>query len=289
MAIIDGRKLAEKIRLQLKRKIALLERKPRLGILEVGADPVVASFVKIKKKVGESLGVLIDHTHLPAVRSLGDQEQTDITTEECLLALEALCAKNDGVIVQLPLPSSVHTQTVLNAIPQQKDIDVLGEQAIFAYEARRLVFMPPVAGAVGHMLVEGNQSSFTDNNLRALVIGKGRLVGAPVATWIRLNTHWKLVVVDDTERDIAGQVKRAQVIISGAGVPGLITPDMVLPNSTLIDAGTSEQAGKLVGDIDPDCKENAFIFTPVPGGVGPVTVAVLYENLVKATELALAG
>lgn len=276
MAIIDGRKLAEKIRHKTKKHIAGLARLPRLGILEVGADPVVARFVSIKKKVGDSLGVEIVHTRLSEEK----------TTEECVVALAHLCEKVDGVIVQLPLPAHIDTDTVLNAIPQQKDIDVLGEDAVFAYEQRKLVYVPPVAGAMAHIFAEGEYTRYTNHD-RALIVGMGRLVGKPVRTWIALHTTWQIDVVDDTVRDLREHTLEANVIISGAGVPGLITPDMVIKNVVLIDAGTSEHEGALVGDIDPACADGARIFTPVPGGVGPVTVAVLYENLVKATELSL--
>lgn len=275
MSIIDGRALAEKIRAKLKQEVALLKNPPRLGILEVGDDPVIGSFVKIKKKVGESLGVLIEHTQLPVT----------VTTDEVLDALEKLSAHADGVIVQLPLPEHIDTDQVLDAIPLTQDIDVLSKDAVDAFVGQRISYVPPVAGAVAHIMVNGDMSRPQRRGV-AVVIGKGRLVGQPVAQWLSLATNLRVVQVDDTVRDLKKETLMADVIISGAGVPRLITPDMVSPNVILIDAGTSEQAGKLVGDIDPACAEKAELFTPVPGGVGPVTVAVLYENLLKTPTLA---
>ncbi|MDP3956231.1 MAG: bifunctional 5,10-methylenetetrahydrofolate dehydrogenase/5,10-methenyltetrahydrofolate cyclohydrolase [bacterium] len=273
MKLIDGRSLAEKIRYSLKAKISLLSRPPVLGIIEVGNNPVIGSFVKIKKKIGDSLGVEIKH------KKLKEDTTTDILIEQ-VKKLSPLC---DGVIVQLPLPSHISTDEVLNAIPLEKDIDVLSALAIDAYRSRKSIYLPPVAGAVGHILIEGGYINFGPDRI-AVVVGKGRLVGQPVFDWFKNATNMVVEAVDDRTPDIKKHTFRADIIVSGAGVPGLITPDMVGLNSVLIDAGTSEQGGKLVGDIDPVCYEKCFFYTPVPGGVGPVTVAVLYENLVKATQ-----
>ena len=274
--VIDGRGLAEKIRLRLKSEISQLSRAPRLGIIEVGSDPTIESFVKIKKKVGESLGVSIHH------RKLGG----DATTSECIFATRELAQEVDGIIVQLPLPPSVDVDAVLAVVPPEKDVDVIGAEGVERYAIGKSDFIPPVAGAVAHILVEGGFGGFNKRK-RALIIGKGRLVGAPVAQWFRQISGMIVRQVDKKVASLKEETLRADVIVSGAGVPKLITPDMVHEGVVLIDAGTSEQVGRLVGDIDPACQEKAALFTPVPGGVGPVTVAVLYENLLAATKLAL--
>jgi methylenetetrahydrofolate dehydrogenase (NADP+)/methenyltetrahydrofolate cyclohydrolase len=111
-----------------------------------------------------------------------------------------------------------------------------------------------------------------------LVLGYGRLVGKPVSILLRHN-HAHVTVIDKPVPDLAQHVREAYVVISGVGSPALITPDMVGEGTVLIDAGTSESGGKIVGDIDPACAHNAKLFTPVPGGVGPVAIAMLFKNL----------
>jgi methylenetetrahydrofolate dehydrogenase (NADP+)/methenyltetrahydrofolate cyclohydrolase len=132
-----------------------------------------------------------------------------------------------------------------------------------------------VVSAVDEILKRNNVSLKKN---KFVVAGKGKLVGRPVAVWLA-GEGADVLAVDDQTGDINKQLKQADVIISGIGKPGFITPDMIKDGVVLIDAGTSEQAGKLAGDIDPACADKASLLTPVPGGVGPVVLSMLFNNL----------
>lgn len=256
--IVDGKAIKEEMGKELARRIALLGWSPKLVVLEVKGDFASEKFVALKESFAKQIGVTFDKHSFPLA----------ITTEQFVETVKAVSADPTvhGIVVQLPLPEHIDTNAVLAAIHPTKDVDALGSTPRV---------MPPVAGAVAEILV---RQGVTPKGKRAVVVGYGRLVGKPVAQWL-VDQGAHIHVVDKDTPDAAGFTKSADIIVSGAGVPGLLKPDMVTPGVALIDAGTSESAGKLVGDIDPLCAEKASLFTPVPGGVGPVTVAVLFKNL----------
>lgn len=228
--IVDGKKMAEEIIAELGDAL----RGRTLGIVVNEADPASQSFIRIKERVAERLGVVV-------VRGSFDE-----------------VAHCDGVIVQLPNPGTF-------AIPREKDVDTYP--------------IAPVAAAVAHILAHvGSQTS----NVKAVVVGEGVLVGTPVAAMLRQKGYDVRVV--SLEQGSLADLKDADVVVSGAGSPGLIKPEMLKPGVVLIDAGTSEQAGKLVGDADPACANVASLFTPTPGGVGPIAVAMLFKNLFELTR-----
>lgn len=165
----------------------------------------------------------------------------------------------DGIIVQLPHPRA---QELLPKIPKEKDVDQYP--------------MPPVAGAVAEIL---SRQGIAAANKKAVVVGEGRLVGKPVADLLR-DTGAKVTVISLDQGSLQ-ELKNADIVVSGAGSPGLIKPEMLMEGVVLIDAGTSEQAGQVVGDCDPACIQVASLFTPVPGGVGPIAVACLFKNLAQ--------
>ena len=178
--------------------------------------------------------------------------------------------------MQLALPEHIDTKAILDAVPVEKDIDVLSSKSRERFEKGELDITPPVVGAIKE-IVEREQVEFGGKNV--VVVGKGSLVGGPAALWFK-NKGANVTVVDQDTNNITEVTQNADIIVSGAGVPGLITPDMIKEGMVLLDAGTSEQGGKLKGDADPACAEKASIFTPVPGGIGPITIATLLQNLV---------
>lgn len=241
--ILRGKPLAEKI-------YAELPRLPlRLGILVGETTPVIESFVSIKQKTAERLGVTLVR------RSLGSDPRQSV---------RELAAETDGVIVQLPLPPSIPVDAVLAAIPADKDVDGISP------EARVL---PPVAGALAAIL---DHEHITVAGQPAVVVGSGRLVGRPVATLLRDRGAIVTVV---TKGDSLVSLKDARIVVLGAGEPGLVKPEHLTEGVVLIDAGTSEDGGKVAGDAHPSCAEVASLFTPVPGGVGPIAVAMIFKNL----------
>lgn len=246
--IIDGRALAE-------RRIAeLLSERSTLGPLTLSLvvmqeDAVTASFLKIKSRVAERLQVTVEY--VPSMQR----------------------ATGDGIILQLPLPSEVNVDLERNKIPLLKDVDGLSDAAFAAF-VRGDFPPPPVPRAMEYILASHNISL---TGKRVVVVGQGRLVGTPAAELCR--QRGALVTVVGKGDDVARQTRAADVVILGAGEPLLLKPEMVRDGVIILDAGTSESSGKVVGDADPRCAERASLYTPVPGGVGPVAVVEIFANL----------
>lgn len=264
--IVDGRAIAQDI-LESVRK--MVDGKPlTMRAIVVSPTAATSSYLRAKARAAETAGITFEVIELPASAS----------TEEVSEAARAPGAH--AVIVQLPLPEHIVTSAVLAAIPSNADADALTTAARAAG-----VPVPPVAAAVEEILV---RSGVTIAGVGATVVGKGRLVGEPVAA--RLAALGAHVESFDERTFEPSALATADIIVSGAGVPHFITPDMVKEGVALIDAGTSEaptEAGEnssVVGDIDPAAAAKASVYTPVPGGVGPVTVACLMRNaaLLKA-------
>lgn len=251
---IDGRAIAADINKKTQKAVAELSEQPVLTIVRVGEDAVTESFLKIKQRVADIVGVETVIVSLPETATEDDIKKS-------------IDHAKGSVVIQLPLPTHIDTDVVLAQLPAEKDPDALSlHPQVHA----------PVVGAAKEVL-ERNAISFKDTQV--LVVGQGRLVGAPVIEWLKSEGVEPMVADEHTE-DLAGLTKEADIIISGAGVPHLITADMVKDQVVLIDAGTSSDGGVLKGDIHPDCYEKASLYTPVPGGIGPVTVAKLFENVV---------
>lgn len=252
--IIDGRKIASEI----KDRLLDLNIKPRLAVILVGNDPASVVFVKIKQKFGASLGAEVVVYEYESNVGQGELEQ--------IIKRLADDDKTTGIIVQLPLPEHLETDKLLNLIPGHKDVDALGAEA---------KVLSPVVGAVKEILTRGQVMLA---GKKAVVVGKGKLVGKPVAVWLAQEGA-QVEVADSQTSNLAELLKSADIVVAGAGQPHFIKPTMIKEGVILIDAATSESSGRLAGDADPACAEKCAIFTPVPGGVGPITVAKLFENL----------
>lgn len=265
---IDGRRVASDVLGKLKVVLGRFVPPPALGIVVVGDDPVIERFVRIKKRAGEEIGVPIREFRF----------SKEITTEELRREVLACVSSNErlsGLIVQLPLPEHIDTTVILDLIPAELDVDVLAQNSMARFRSGTLPVLPPVVGAIQEIL---EREKFDVEGKDVLVIGRGKLVGAPAAIFFQHNGAHVTMIGRGVTR-IEDLTKEADIIISGAGVPGLLRPEMLRPGVVLIDAGTSEQAGKLAGDADPRCEEVASIFTPVPGGVGPIAVSMIFKNL----------
>lgn len=211
-----------------------------LGVV-MGTDAASDSFVRMKERTAARVGVVLKRFA---------SEQID----EALLC--------DGILVQLPLPDS---EILIAKIPPEKDVDALG--------SRPLVYSP-VAGAIHEVLKHTDTET---KGKKAVVVGAGKLVGAPAATLLR-DLGAQVSVITSTHGSL-DELRDADIVVLGAGEPGFIKPSMLKAGVVLIDAGTSESAGKLAGDADPACAEVASVFTPVPGGIGPIAVAMIFKNL----------
>lgn len=264
--IIEGKKIAGEILSTTKEKVATLGRTPVVRAIAVSPNAATESYLRIKSARAADAGMTLQVVRLP----------NDATTVDIVSAVQADGA--DAVIVQLPLPQGIDTQAVLDGVPPHADADVLAHASRDAG-----ILLPPVVGAVSEILL---RSKATVAGVNAVVVGKGWLVGDPVAEWLR--KQGANVSVLTKESPDFSILKNADIVVTGAGAPHLIKPEMLkqakaasgaFRGVVLIDAGTSESDGALAGDADPACADIASVFTPVPGGVGPIAVACLFRNV----------
>lgn len=267
--LLDGKKLAEKVLKSIKRQVKSRRLKLRLAVVLVGENSVSRVFIRKKKETCEKVG--IDFKLY--------QFEKNITLQGLKNAVEKIAEEKDnsGIVIQLPLPKNLDSQEILNLIPPEKDIDCLSQGSLDNFYGGESLILPPVVGAVSHLLRE---YKILVKRKNIVVIGAGRLVGQPVSKWL-LSKKAKVLVVDKFTKNISSLTKKADIIISGVGKPGLITGDMVKSGVVIIDAGTIVEGNKLKGDIDfRSVSKKASYITPVPGGVGPMTIACLLENLI---------
>ncbi len=270
--IIDGKTLAHELRVSLKERISTSQKRYRLAFVIAEATREITTFVTLKQQFAQDIGV---------ETSILTLEQLRRSTEALLALLLHATREFDGVVVQLPLARGMDTEALLNIYPLSHDVDVLGNTAFEQYREGKLPFDPPVVGAMAEIL---RREGIRLAGYRVLVIGEGRLVGAPAAVWAtRMGATVK--VVNKSTQNLDAWLCGADVIMCGAGAPGIVRPDNIKEGVIILDAGTSEQAGVLKGDADPACAEKARIFTPTPGGIGPITVAKVFENLLTLADL----
>jgi methylenetetrahydrofolate dehydrogenase (NADP+)/methenyltetrahydrofolate cyclohydrolase len=261
--IIEGNKINEEIKESLRGHAKGLS----LAIIWVGDDPVSAKYVEKKKKFGEDIGVSVE------VFKYG----VGMMTSELIEEIKSIARDNSGLIVQLPLPKQMDSVMALNMIPINKDVDLLSEKAYQSFVDGKSAILPPVVASIKEIF---DRNDLTDlKGLHAVIVGRGKLVGKPAAVWFA-NQGMTVDLLGRDTIDLLPFTKKADIIIAGAGVPKLIKPDMVRDGVIIIDAATSDVAGSIVGDVDPAVADKARIFSPVPGGVGPITVAMLFKNLV---------
>lgn len=274
--IIDGRALAnersEEVRI-LRQKFGALS----LGVVIATESPVTISYVGIKKRAAEALDIAVAEYRLPETATT---EEIIAAAKKAALPAQAGGKGHDGIILQLPLPQGADVEAAKNAIPLTLDVDVLSDAAFDAFAKDDFSAIPPVPAAMWYVLKK-NDIEIAGKNV--VIIGKGRLVGKPAAVLFeRLGA--KVITLE--KGDSLDPTKTADIIISGAGVPALIQPDMIKDGVVIIDGGTSESSGKVVGDADPACAAKSSLFTPVPGGVGPIAVVEIFVNLVALKSLA---
>ena len=262
MIKVDGKKIAERIKTEIK---AMLTKSPdkSLAIFYVGENPVIDNYVALKKKVGEELGIKVDVHRFTA----------DVSEEVVLRELATSGIKYSGIIVQLPLPEGFDKDKILNAVPVGQDVDVLSSESFQMFSAGQIQKMPPVVASISEIVREYD---IDFANKKIVVVGQGALVGKPVGAWLSRQGYPYEVFEKGGDESV---LLSADVIITGAGVPNLITSEHVKEGAVLIDAGASTASGKLAGDIDRSAYEKASIVSGVPGGVGPITVVSLFKNL----------
>lgn len=273
MQIIDGKKIRDNILRELKNEIESIPFTPMFCDILVGGDPVSFSYVKIKSKYAESIGIKFREV-------LFDKESTTetiINEIKNLNNVPYMC----GIIIQLPLPSNIDKDKVLDAINTNLDVDCLSKENSDNFYEGKPKYIFPTALAILYIL-DSLKIDKIDKSI--LVLGQGKLVGAPVSYLLK-NRGYNVKTINSKTENINDLIKNADIIISAIGKGGFIKGDMVKDGVVIIDAGTSEDNGSIVGDIDINSFENKdAIITPCPGGVGPVTVAMLLRNVLESSK-----
>lgn len=271
--ILNGKGLAAKIRLGLQQQIKQQRKKPGLAVILVGHNPASAIYVKFKTQASEEVGMYLETFDF-------EEDMKEAT----LLKLIAKLNKNKkihGILVQLPLPQHINTFRVMASLDPQKDVDGFHPENIGWLSIGKPRFLPATTKGIWTLL----QSARIDvKGKHVVMIGASNIVGKPTAQLL-LNHEATVTICHKLTKDLARHTKEADIIISATGVPYLITADMVKQNVIVIDAGIARHKGKIVGDVDFDAVvEKASYITPVPGGVGPMTVASLLENTYLAMK-----
>ncbi len=255
--IIDGKVLAEQLVTSIREDIVKIGLVPQLTVFTCCPNFETQKFLRIKQSQAASAGIEVKVVSLPPT----------VTVAEVVGAISAEREKADGIIIQFPFPH-MSTESLIPLVPKNKDVDVLW------YDGTPTAVLPPVVGAID-FLAATCQVVFEHKHV--VVVGNGRLVGKPAAAYAR--ARGSVVTVLTKENFTTAAVATADILILGAGVPNLIQPDMVKRGVVVFDAGTSEEGGQLVGDANSAVAERAFLFTPVPRGIGPLTVAILLKNV----------
>jgi methylenetetrahydrofolate dehydrogenase (NADP+)/methenyltetrahydrofolate cyclohydrolase len=264
--IIDGKAIAAEILAQVYEQAKTLPTPPRLTAFVVAPTGATRSYLSIKRAQATKAGVSMDVRELPET----------IKTDELISVMRQ--TRTDGVIVQLPLPSHIDTTSVLEAIPVSRDADVLSPRT-----RSEGTLTHPIAASVREVLQAGN---VTVAGAHAVVVGQGWLVGLPSANWLEAQGATVTRVTKESG-NLEEALKGADIIVTGVGSPNLITPDMVPEGAVVIDAGTSELGGSISGDVDRGVAEKVRVFTPVPGGLGPIAVSFLMYNVVALARARL--
>jgi methylenetetrahydrofolate dehydrogenase (NADP+) / methenyltetrahydrofolate cyclohydrolase len=257
--IIDGRKIAEDIYTDIRLSIAKSEKMPKLVIVTCMPNFETKKYLALKEKKAKEVGI----------ETIIIELEETITTDDIIRHIQEMVALSDGIVVQLPLPAHIDRDRVIASIPPSHDIDALNPKTNTIYS--------PVVGACEEILRIQN---ITPHDKQVTIVGAGTLVGLPAYQWFSTHGAHVSLVTRDT-KDISFYTRNADIIVCGVGVPGILTPSMIKDGVIIFDAGTSEDNGELRGDADPACADTARIFTPVPGGIGPITIAILLRNVVK--------
>ncbi|EOD7874120.1 bifunctional methylenetetrahydrofolate dehydrogenase/methenyltetrahydrofolate cyclohydrolase FolD [Staphylococcus aureus] len=276
--ILDGKQIAKDYRQGLQDQVEALKEKgftPKLSVILVGNDGASQSYVRSKKKAAEKIGMISEIVHL---------EET-ATEEEVLNELNRL--NNDdsvsGILVQVPLPKQVSEQKILEAINPEKDVDGFHPINIGKLYIDEQTFVPCTPLGIMEIL---KRADIDLEGKNAVVIGRSHIVGQPVSKLL-LQKNASVTILHSRSKDMASYLKDADVIVSAVGKPGLVTKDVVKEGAVIIDVGnTPDENGKLKGDVDYDAvKEIAGAITPVPGGVGPLTITMVLNNTLLAEKM----
>ncbi len=264
MKLLDGKELAEFIKERQARQVRGLRQAEqcisKLAIIQTADSPIIDTYVRMKQAYGEDILIAVEHYKIPS-------EELFTTIDKCNTDESV-----HGIIVQLPLADQQQTEEAVNRVAPEKDVDGLGKLAQF----------DPATPMAVDWLINGYNIDLKRKKIA--IVGNGRLVGAP------LSMMWKaagydVTVFDNTSPAVAKRLRRYAVIVTATGVPGLIGSDAIQPGAVVIDAATASEHGKIVGDVAADARGRSDItITPEKGGVGPLTVCALFDNVIRAAR-----
>jgi methylenetetrahydrofolate dehydrogenase (NADP+) / methenyltetrahydrofolate cyclohydrolase len=297
--ILDGNKIAAQIKSEVAeetRKLASAGTRPGLAVILAGHNPASEIYVRNKVKACEQLGIHSEKLTPPE----------SVTTEELLRLIEKLNGRDDidGILVQLPLPAQVDARRILLAVAPEKDVDGLHPLNVGNLSTQRPGLVPCTPAGAMEIL---KRSDIPIAGRHAVVIGRSDLVGKPVAMLL-LNQNATVTVCHSKTRDLPAVARQGDILVAAIGRPGFVTREFVKPGATVIDVGINkitdraefakffagdaarektfaEKGSTLVGDVDPRVAEVAGAITPVPGGVGPLTIAMLMSNTIRACRM----
>jgi len=261
--LIDGKKIAAQIESRLAKEIRTRKVQPRLAVVMLGDDPASAVYVRKKQEAAERIGIKF------SLHGLANPSQ-----KEVLNLIDRLNAdrKVSGIIVQLPLPENLDEELTISHISPDKDVDGLGGNSRFT---------SATAGAVLEVL---RRQKVEIAGARAVVVGRGKVAGLPIAMMLLTNDA-TVTIAHSKTKDLAVVTKTADILVLAVGKPAMVKPAMVKKGAAVIDVGISRVEGKLRGDVDPAVEKKVRFLTPVPGGIGPLTVVKLLENVFLAGKL----
>ncbi len=270
--IIDGKKVSLERKEELKRKVNELETKLTLVVISVGDNEASKVYVKQKEKMALEVGYNFKNLHFDMIE-----------TESLIKEIDKLNKDSNitGIIVQLPLPSNLDKDLILNAVSPLKDVDGLTNTNLLKLVKNEDCLIPCTPNGVMNLL------SYYKVDLvgkKIVIVGRSELVGLPLFHLL-LHKNGTVTLCHSKTKNLKSYTKNADILIVAVGKKSLITKDMVKKNSIIIDVGINRVEGKISGDVASDCLENSKLMTPVPGGVGPMTVISLMENVYKAYEL----
>ena len=269
--LIKGKPIAERIRAQVAEDVAGIGHIGLVTVL-VGDDPASDVYIRLKHKAAVAAGIDATDLRLPA----------ETTEAELLAKVEELDAdpQVDAILVQLPLPEQIDEAKVIRALAPAKDVDGFHPINAGQLYLGEPTLVPATPRGVMAMLDEHDVEL---SGARAVVIGRSAIVGKPMAHLL-LQQNATVTVCHSRTKDLARHTLEADVLVAAVGVPGMVTPDMVKPGGVVIDVGINRTDDGIVGDVDPGAAEVAGYLTPVPGGVGPMTIACLLENAVRCAR-----
>ncbi|MDD3171988.1 MAG: bifunctional 5,10-methylenetetrahydrofolate dehydrogenase/5,10-methenyltetrahydrofolate cyclohydrolase [Bacilli bacterium] len=272
--ILDGKKMAELITIRVAKEVADIEEKITLSLILVGQDPASLIYINKKQKACEEAGIIVDEHFLD-----------DNITQKELLKIISECNNNSkihGILVQMPLPSHIDADIVLNSINPNKDVDGLN----IINQGKLLAGMETIVPATPKGVITLLKKNYIDiAGKNVVVVGRSRLVGKPLSL-LFLQNNATVTIAHSKTVNLKEVTKRADILAVAVGIPNFITADMVKKDAVVVDIGINKVEGKLVGDVKySEVSEIASYITPVPKGIGPMTIASLLENVLICYQI----